>query len=340
MNNRQWLLARRPHGLIGPEDFRWVEGPAPVCSGTGALVRTLWLSCDPTQRNWVNPGENYVEPVAIGEPMRAIGVGEVIESGRPELAPGDRVVGMLSWSDYQALDAAQAASLQKVDPALPPLFYLTVTGVTGFTAYFGLLDVGGLKAGDAVLVSGAAGATGSAAVQIARLMGASKVVGVAGGPQKCAYVTGELGADACIDYKSEDVAAQVKAHFPAGVDVFFDNTGGPILDAALANLAQGARVVICGGIATGYESWAAAEGPKNYLYLILKSARMQGFLVTSYAHRFGEAAAKLAGWAAAGQLKTAAHVVEGLERAPEALRGLFTGANIGKTVVKVADPMS
>jgi NADPH-dependent curcumin reductase CurA len=337
--SRQWVLKSRPPGLVGPEHFD-LKTTTIADPGPGEiLVKTLYLSFDPTQRGWLNDGPGYMEPVKIGAPMSGTGLGQVEVSNDPAFAKGDIVNGMLPWQDYAILkNGAGMMPLQKVSREFPLTWQFSVFGITTLTAYFGLLDVGAMKAGDVVLVSGAAGATGSSAAEIARARGASKVIGVAGGPDKCRWIVEESACDAAIDYKSDDLESKLRELAPNGVDVFFDNTGGPILDAALANLAQGARVVICGGISSGYSGWGMPEGPKNYMMLVLKSARMEGFLLFSYVQKFPQAAADIAAWVKEGRIKVHETLSEGLENAPLVLQGLFTGKNKGKTILKVADP--
>lgn len=336
--NRQWLLKSRPETLVGPENFELVESDVPTIADGEILVRTLYFSMDPTQRGWLHEEDNYVEPVAIGAPMRAGGIGQVVESKMEGFAKGDLVNGTLTWGDYAVASGAGFVPPRKIDKSVPLTWHMSAFGITTLTAYFGMIEVAKIKQGDVVLISGAAGATGAAACQIARLKGAKKIIGIAGGPDKCAWLKNEGGCDEAIDYKSDDIAEKVTAFAPDGVDVFYDNTGGPALDAALINLAPGARIAICGGISSGYNSWTVDKGPQNYMYLILKGAVMQGFLVLNYMDRFGEAIGEISGWLKSGALKPHETVVEGLEKAPETLQGLFTGLNRGKLILKVGDP--
>jgi len=279
----------------------------------------------------MNEGKSYVPPVGIGEVMRAGALGRVIASNDPGVAVGDHVVGVLGVQEYAV---AKGKSLTKVDPRLVPLpVYLGTLGMPGMTAYFGLLDVGRPKAGETVVVSGAAGAVGQVVGQIAKIKGC-RVVGIAGGKDKCDYLR-SIGFDAAIDYKHDDVKAALKQHCPKGVDVYFDNVGGEILDAVLTQLAMHARIVICGAISQYNE--ARMKGPSNYMSLLVNRATMQGMVVFDYASRYGEAAREMAGWMAAGELKTREDIVEGLETFPEALLKLFKGENTGKLVLKVAD---
>jgi len=279
----------------------------------------------------MNEGKSYVPPVGIGEVMRAGAVGRVITSRDPNIAVGDHVVGVLGVQEYAL---AKAKGLTKVDPKLVPLpVYLGTLGMPGMTAYFGLLEIGQPKVGETVVVSGAAGAVGQVVGQIAKIKGC-RAVGIAGGADKCAYLR-SIGFDAAIDYKHEDVKAALKQHCPKGVDVYFDNVGGEILDIVLTQLAMHARIVICGAISQYNES--KMKGPSNYMSLLVNRAMMKGMVVFDYASRYGEAAREMAGWMAAGQLKTREDVVEGLETFPETLLKLFKGENTGKLVLKVAD---
>ncbi len=336
LQNQQFRLASRPVGMPGPDNWQLAEESlAPVAEG-GVLVKTLYLSLDPAMRGWMNEGKSYVRPVAIGEVMRAGGVGEVVESRSPRFQPGDLVMGMLGVQRYWSGFAEdKATALVKIDPALaPPTAWLNVLGMPGMTAYFGLLDVGQPKAGETVVVSGAAGAVGMTVGQVARHHGC-RVVGIAGGPDKCRFVVEQLGFDDCIDYKAEPVAAGLRRACPQGVDVYFDNVGGEILDAVLARINLKARIVICGAISQ-YNSTEGVKGPANYLSLLVNRARMEGMLVTDYAARYPEAVARMAGWLRDGSLVSREHVVEGFERFPEALPMLFQGRNLGKLVLQVA----
>jgi len=329
--NHQFKLARRPVGMVQRSDFEYTEAPVAEPGAGEVLVRILYISLDPAMRGWMNEGKSYVPPVGIGEVMRAGALGRVIASNDPGVAVGDHVVGVLGVQEYAV---AKGKSLTKVDPRLVPLpVYLGTLGMPGMTAYFGLLDVGRPKAGETVVVSGAAGAVGQVVGQIAKIKGC-RVVGIAGGKDKCDYLR-SIGFDAAIDYKHDDVKAALKQHCPKGVDVYFDNVGGEILDAVLTQLAMHARIVICGAISQYNE--ARMKGPSNYMSLLVNRATMQGMVVFDYASRYGEAAREMAGWMAAGELKTREDIVEGLETFPEALLKLFKGENTGKLVLKVAD---
>ena len=329
--NRQFLLAKRPVGAATRDTFSFQQVPVAKPGAGQIVVKNQYLSLDPAMRGWMNEGKSYIPPVGLGEVMRALGVGQVIASEHPGFAVGDYVNGALGVQDYFV---GEPRGFYKVDPKLAPLpVYLSALGMTGMTAYFALLEVGAPKAGDTVVISGAAGAVGSIAGQIAKLKGC-RVVGIAGGKQKCELLIEELGFDGAIDYKSEDVIAGLKRECPKGVDVFFDNVGGDILDAVLSRLNFKARVVICGAISQ-YNNKEAVKGPANYLSLLVNRARMEGFVVMDYADRYAPAGQEMAGWLAKGQLKSKEHIVEGLETFPETLMKLFSGENFGKLILKV-----
>jgi NADPH-dependent curcumin reductase CurA len=329
--NHQIRLAARPMGLPDASNWELTTGPVPAAGPGEFVVEVSHVSIDPAMRGWMNDVPSYIPPVEIGAVMRALGLGRVIASEHPEFAVGDHVSGVFGVQEFARSDGG---GVTKVDPSLAPLpAYLGALGMTGLTAYFGLLDVGRLKDGETVVVSGAAGAVGSVAGQIAKLRGC-RVVGIAGGPKKCAWIVEELGLDAAIDYKSEDVRRALREHAPDRVDLFFDNVGGEVLDAVLTRLALRARIVICGGISQYNEQ--EARGPSNYLALIAARASMTGFLVFDYTPRFPEAIAELAGWLREGKLVSREQVVEGgVQAFPEALLKLFTGENTGKLVLAV-----
>jgi NADPH-dependent curcumin reductase CurA len=333
--NRQWLLARRPEGLVSSGDFQFVESPAPEPGDGEALVRNLYLSVDPTQRGWM-AGDTYLPAVKIGEVMRSFAVGEVAESRHPAFKPGQIVQGLFGWQDWAIARPGTPSSPTPVPSGVPLETAMSVLGLTGITAYFGLLDVGRPKAGETVVVSGAAGATGSAAAQIAKIAGC-RVIGIAGGPEKCAHLTGELGLDGAVDHRGGNVGKALRELCPKGIDVFFDNVGGPVLDLVLGQLAMRGRVVLCGGIAH-YNDALPARGPANYLALVMKRGRMEGFIVLDYLARAGEAVTALSGWLREGRLKDRVDVVQGLENAPAALLRLFEGKNQGKQLVRLAAP--
>ena len=334
-SNKQWVLAKRPHGMISEANWKLQEAPVPALADGEALVQTLYLSCDPTQRGWMEDRPSYMPPVGLGEVMRAGSIGRVVESRSPALAPGDLIEGMAGWQQYSVVRAGGPLGPTKLPAGLDPKQLMSVLGVTGLTAYFGLLDLGQPKAGETVVVSGAAGATGSIAGQIARLKGC-RVIGIAGGKDKCGWLTRQARFDAAIDYKHEDVAARLRELAPQGVDVFFDNVGGEILDAVLAQIRMRARIVLCGGI-SAYNEVEPPPGPRNLMNLVIQRARMEGFIVIDYAAKFGAAREELKRWADAGEIAYQVDVVKGIERAPEALLRLFSGKNLGKQLVQVGE---
>jgi len=330
--NHQFRLAARPVGLPKRSDWTWTQEPVREPVEGEFLVKVLYISLDPAMRGWMNEGRSYIEPVGIGEVMRAGAVGRVISSKNPGFTLGDHVVGVLGMQEY-AISNGQG--MTKVDPRLAPLpVYLGLLGMPGMTAYFALLDIGQPKPGETVVVSGAAGAVGMVTGQIARIKGC-RVVGIAGGWEKCRYIQDDLGFDAAIDYKSQDVRDALRQHCPKGIDVYFDNVGGDILDAALTLLARRARIVVCGAISQ-YNNTTPIKGPSNYLSLLVNRARMEGMVVFDYAGRFAEAAREMAGWMAAGKLKSREDIVDGLETFPETFLRLFRGENTGKLLIKVA----
>jgi NADPH-dependent curcumin reductase len=332
--NHQLRLAARPSGLPKRSDWNYTEEPVRD-PGTGEFViKTLYISLDPAMRGWMNEGRSYVEPVKIGDVMRAGAVGRVVASQNPGFAVGEHVFGLLGVQEYAVSDGK---GITKIDTNIAPLpVFLGALGITGLTAYFGLLEVGRPVAGDTVVVSGAAGATGMVVGQIAKIKGC-RAVGIAGGLDKCNFAVRELGFDACIDYKAEkNIAAALHKHCPQGVNVYFDNVGGEILDAALAVLARGARVVLCGAVSQ-YNSTSGFKGPANYMSLLVNRATMQGFVVFDFASRYAEGIRELATWRAQGKLKTKEDIVEGFHRFPETLLKLFSGENFGKLMIKCAD---
>jgi len=332
--NRQWLLVRRPEGNIRQDDFQLTEAPTPTPAQGQVLVRNLWLSFDPTQRGWMTR-DTYVPMIPLGDVMRAVSVGQVIQSKHPDYKPGQLVQGAFGWQDYIATDGTGLIPMRTLPPGVPPNLALSLFGVTGPTAYFGVLDVGQVKAGETFVVSAAAGATGSVAGQIAKIKGC-RVIGTAGGKAKCAWLKNELGFDGVIDYHSEDVGAQLSALCPNGIDVFFDNVGGVVLDEVLARLRLKARIVLCGAISR-YDDITPMLGPANYFNLVLTRSRMEGFIILDYAARFPEAIGALAGWLKEGKLKQKEDVAIGLENAPTTIMRLFTGQNFGKQLLKIAD---
>ncbi|MGD0365115.1 MAG: NADP-dependent oxidoreductase [Bryobacteraceae bacterium] len=333
LQNRQFKLTSRPAGMVKRSDFDFVTAAAAEPGPGEALIRVLYLSLDPAMRGWMNEGRSYIPPVGLGDVMRAGGVGRVVASNDPSLAVGDTVVGMTGVQDYAVV---RAREVTKVDPRLAPLArYLGALGMPGLTSYFGLLDIGQPKEGETVVVSAAAGAVGAVVGQIAKIKGC-RVVGIAGGPDKCRYVVEDLGFDAAVDYKNKDVRPALAGHCPKGIDIYFDNVGGQILDVALSMLARHARIVICGAISQ-YNNLQTIEGPRNYMSLLVNHARMEGFVVFDYAARYPEGMKALAGWMMAGKLKAREDIVDGLETFPDTLQKLFRGENFGKLVIKVAE---
>lgn len=332
--NRQWLLAQRPRGVPDVGDFTWHEGSVVRPRQGELLVRNLCLACEPTQLGWA-AGETYLPAVEIGEVMRSLGAGEVIASNDPAFPVGTRVQGLLGWQEYATLRPDGPYPMLSLLPGAPLESSLSILGNTGMTAYFGLFEIGKPRPGETVVVSAAAGATGSTAGQIAKILGC-RVVGIAGGAEKCRFLVEHLGFDAAIDYKRENLMSRLRQTCPRGVDVYFDNVGGRTLDAVLLHLARQGRIVLCGAI-SGYAEPAAMTGPRNYLRLLRQRGRMEGFIVLDYLDRAGEAMAVLRGWLDSGQLKDRVDVMNGLEQAPRALRRLFTGENQGKQLVRLAD---
>lgn len=335
--NRKWVLHERPRGLPRAEDFVLREEPVPEPAEGQFLARNLYLSCDPAQRSWL-ARDTYVPKIAVGETMRAGAAAQVVASRHPHFREGDVVFGMFGWQDFAVSDGRGFIEVAKLPAGVPIPLCLSALGLTGLTAYYGMREIGRVKAGDNVLVSGAAGATGSVAAQIAKIEGA-RVVGIAGGARKAAYLTGELGLDGAIDHRAGNLGARLKEWFPAGVDVFFDNVGGEALDTVLLHLAPRARVVLCGAISV-YNDLENTPPLRNHNRLMVVRARMEGILVTDYAAGFAGAAAQLGRWVAQGRIRNRVDIVDGLERAPEALRRLFTGENLGKQLVRLAEPVA
>jgi len=333
LTNHQILLRRRPTGLVRPGDTELVTSPAPEPAGGEALLRTTYVGIDAAVRTWLNDQPGYLPPVQLGEVIRAAGIGEVVASRCDAFAVGDVVTTLSGFQQYVIIrDDLFSTPMPGV---VDQLAVMSVYGPTGATAYFGMTGIGRPQPGETVVVSAAAGATGSVAGQIAKIAGA-RVVGIAGGPEKCRAVVEDFGFDSCIDYREGDLAAALKQHCPRGVDVYFDNVGGPILDAVLGRLAPKARVVLCGVIS----SYLTGQhpGPANYVNLLAKSALMQGFNALDQWGRFDEAFAALRRWEQEGRLVHREHIFEGIESCVAALNGLFTGANIGKMLVKVGEP--
>ncbi len=332
-DSRRLVLANRPSGMCDADTVKLERVPVPVPGPGEAVVKVDWISIDPTIRTWMDDAPGYLPPIELGAVVRSGGIGTVVASKNDDFPLGATVFGMLGWQDH-AIVGADGGTAQVVPEGVDPTAALSVFGTTGMTAYFGLLDIGRPEPGDTVVVSGAAGATGSVVGQIAKIKGAGNVVGLAGTDEKCAWLVDELGFDAAINYKTEPVAKRLHELCPKGIDVYFDNVGGEILDICLGQLALKARVVLCGAI-SGYNDRSNLPGLKNTFNLIIKRARMEGFLILDYLDRFPEAQADLFGWVLEGKVQHTVHVVEGLEEAPNALNLLFTGGNTGKVMVKV-----
>jgi len=333
--NRAWRLAARPSGAIKESDFRLVEEPVPAPRPGEALVRTIYLSLDPTNRIWMSDIDQYMPPVQLGDVMRGGTLGVVEQSNDPSLKPGDIVQGMWGWQDYASVAAATLRNRIAAGDPTPLTAHMSVLGGTGLTAYFGLLDIGQPKAGETVVVSAAAGAVGSIVGQIAKLQGC-RVVGIAGTDDKCRWLTGELGFDAAINYRKDNVLEGLRRHCPQGIDVDFENVGGETLDAVLALVNNYSRIVLCGLIAT-YNDDVKVAGPSRFANILMKRVKVQGFIITDFLKRFPEGRAQLAAWVNEGRLKYQVDVVRGLENAPNAVGKLFTGENKGKLLVQVSD---
>lgn len=329
--NHQIRLAARPTAMVQPTDFEFTTAPVPMPESGQFVVDVSHISVDPAMRSWMNAGASYVPPVEVGAVMRAGAIGTVSASQHPAFAVGDDVYGPFGVQEYAVSDGRGVA---KIDTDIAPATtYLGALGITGLTAYFGLLDVARIASGETVVVSGAGGAVGSVAGQIAKIKGC-RTIGIAGGPDKCRWLVDELGFDAAIDYKSEDVRAALRRHAPDGVDVYFDNVGGSILDAVLTRIARGARIVICGAVSQYNES--SMRGPANYMSLLVNRASMTGMVVFDYADRYAEASAELAAWLHEGKLVSREHVrLGGVEAFPDALLEMFRGENTGKVILEV-----
>jgi hypothetical protein len=331
VTNHTVRLAARPVGEPQRNDFAFADEPLPALLDGQILIKVLYVSLDPAMRGWMKEGKSYIEPVALGDVMRAGGIGQVLDSKNARFTVGDYLSGMTNIQTYCVSDGR---GFVKVDPALAPLTtYLNVLGMPGMTAYFGLLESGQPKPGETVLVSGAAGAVGATVGQVARLKGC-RAVGIAGGAEKCAMAVKEYGFDACVDYKAGNLRNAIKEACPKGIDVYFDNVGGDILDVVLTLINLRARIVICGAISQ-YNNEGAVKGPANYLSLLVNRARMEGIVVFDYAPRYKEGALQMGQWLKEGKMVSKEHVVEGIDSFPETLMKLFKGENLGKLVLKV-----
>lgn len=331
--NKQVILKQRPVGLPDESTWETTQSDIPTAKDGEVVIKQHYISLDPAMRGWMNDAKSYLPPIPIGDVMRAGSVGEVIESKHADFKVGDFLSG---WGGVQQYVATNGENWYKVDPKLAPLpVYIGTLGMPGLTAYFGLLEVGKVKEGETVLISGAAGAVGSIAGQIAKIKGC-KVVGIAGGAEKCAYLKDELGFDGAIDYKNENIYEALKRECPKGVDVYFDNVGGEILDAALASLRMHGRIALCGAISQ-YNATEGVDGPKNYLSLLVNRGTMEGFIILDYAKDFQKAAMEMGMWMAQGKLKSKEDIREGIENFRETFLRLFSGEKMGKLVLKVMD---
>jgi len=331
--NKQVKLAKRPVGMPTADTWTLEESPIPTIKEGEFLLRQDYISLDPAMRGWMNDAKSYIPPVQIGEVMRAGSIGEVIESKHPNFKVGDAVTG---WGGVQQYIATTGQGFYKVDTKLAPApMYIGTLGMPGMTAYFGILEVGKIKEGETVLVSGAAGAVGSVVGQIAKIKGCT-VIGTAGGPEKCKYVVEQLGFDACIDYKNDNVYKALKKQCPKGIDIYFDNVGGEILDIALTQIRRGARIPICGAISQ-YNNPQDIRGPKNYLSLLVNRAMMKGLVVFDWADQYEAAAKQMGQWMYEGKLKSREDVYEGIENFHTTYQRLFTGQKMGKLVLKVGE---
>lgn len=329
--NTQWRLRERPEGAVKPTDFTWHEEPVPGLAEGQVLVRTLYVSLDPTNRVWASR-DSYLPAVAIGDVMRGIAVGRVEESRHDAFKAGDLVKGLLGWQAYSVSDGRGLARVPPASDDLVPQ-HLHALGHIGLTAWAGVVEVGKLKAGETMVVTAAAGGVGSLAVQIGKLLGA-RVIGIAGTPEKCAWLTGDLGLDGAINYKTESFRARLKTLCPRGIDVHFENVGGPLLEAAIANIALHGRIALCGMIAL-YAAESRPPGPSNLDRLVSQRARIEGFLVSDFGHCAKDAFTQLGTWLAEGRLEARLTIVDGLDKAPETLNRLFDGSHEGKLMIRV-----
>jgi len=324
--------------MVKESDFELASEEIGELADGEVLVRNLFLAFEPAQRGWLDDVKSYIPPVQIGEVMRASAVGQVVESKNDEFAKGQLVSGMLGWQEYFLTDGTPGpfGGLSRVPDGIPPQRVLSVLGGTGLTAYFGIHDIHPVNEGDTVLVSGAAGATGSVAAQIARRRGASKVVGSAGGPEKCRWRVADAKRDAAIDYKNENVKRRMREEFPKGVDLYFDNVGGDILDDALVNMAERGRITICGGI-SAYNEKELPPGPRNIMQIVIRRLSVKGFILFDHMANAGQAIADLSAWSAKGEIAVEEDIQEGFENTPATFLRLFQGKNLGKQLIKIAE---
>ncbi|MGJ4925512.1 NADP-dependent oxidoreductase [Bradyrhizobium sp. HKCCYLS2038] len=336
--NRQWILNRRPVGAVSRADFDYVEGGVPALTDGDVLVRSLYFGFDASQRIWLTDDGGYMKPIMPGEPMRCMGIGQVVESRNPDYRIGDVVEGFMSWQDYAVVRADGPMPLRHLPKADFPLSWnLGVFGVGGLTAYFGVTDGLKIGKGDTVVISAATGATGSIACQIAKLLGA-RVIGVAGGPEKCRWAIENAGCDACIDYKNDDIPARLAELAPGGVDAYFDNVGGDLLDTMFLHMAPRGRILICGAMSQGYTD-VKVQGPQNYMRICTHQLTLKGILLFFYAEQIPQAAAEIGRWVMEGRLRVTENRQRGFEKAPDLLPTMFTGKDPGKLVLHVADPV-
>lgn len=333
ISNKAWVLVSRPKDFFEKENVRMIELKIPELAKGEFLVKNIWLSFDPTQLNWMKR-DTYVDKIEIGEVVRSFSVGQIVESKNDQFKVGDFVSGLFGWQEYAISNGSFVNHVRPIEFANPPWYSLSLFGITGMSAYFGVKDIGKVMKGDTFLVSSAAGSVGSVAGQIAKIIGA-KVVGIAGGEKKCKWVVEEAGFDHCIDYQKEDVYERISELFPEGIDVYFDNVGGEILDIVISKIRQNGRIVMCGAI-SGYGT-TNFYPLRNYANLISKRARMEGFIVSDFIARFGEAYKDLYIWLKENRLKQREEITFGLENAPEVFKKLFIGANFGKQLLKIAD---
>ncbi len=337
LKNRRWVLASRPQGMVSKENFKFEESELKEVKENQMLLKNLYFGFDPTQRGWLNDMKSYMPPVQIGEVMRSSTISQVVESNIPDFKEGDIVQGSFGWQEFAITDGkAGFMNASKIPDNMPQTASLSVYGVTGLTAYFGLLDVGEPKEGDTVVISGAAGATGSVAGQIAKIKGC-RVIGIAGGAKKCKWLTEEANFDAAIDYKSANLGDTLRELCPDGIDVVFDNVGGEFLNTVLTLINMNARVVLCGAIST-YNDKTPTPGPSTYMSLVIMRARMEGFIVLDYLEKFPEAVRELKNWVQEDKIRYLEDIQEGIENAPDTLIRLFTGQNFGKQLLKIAEP--
>jgi len=336
--NRQWLLKHRPRAMVREQDFEYREAPLPQADLAAGelLVRNLLLSFDPAIRGWLDDVPSYLPPVAIGAPVRAGAVAQVVQSENAQYPVGTLVQGLFGWQDYAVINRAGDMPPNIVPPGVPLELLLGALGGSSLTAYFGLLDIGQPQAGETVVVSGAAGAVGSVVAQIAKIKGC-KVIGIAGGAEKCAWLKNDCGLDEAIDYKSENIEQRLGELCPGGLDVFFDNVGGATLEAAIEHIAEHGRIVLCGAI-SGYNEGEAQPGPRNLMNLVVRRVRMEGFVMIDFMDRIPEAAGELSQWVFGGRIQYRNDIQEGFENIPKTFLRLFTGANQGKQMLRLAEP--